>query len=214
MRVFLIWQRVLMTGAVSALVFLLAGCGDGGGGRQFLSIGTAGTGGIYYPLGGAIASRLSIADPDRQYTAEVTGGSVENMNDRLRGVPRRCRFRSTTLRPQGNRAPVRQRRACGSARQLERYVCWRLSRQTCLRGCTRKWHRATRETVASRVRHHLRRCRDSLPVVPRVGQRSPRWSDRCGYHLRRIPGLVCPGGNNDRCGAATPGGFGAHRNYE
>ncbi len=80
MRVFLIWQRVLMTGAVSALVFLLAGCGDGGGGRQFLSIGTAGTGGIYYPLGGAIASRLSIADPDRQYTAEVTGGSVENMN--------------------------------------------------------------------------------------------------------------------------------------
>jgi TRAP transporter TAXI family solute receptor len=70
-----------MTGALSALVFLLAGCGDGGGGRrEFLSIGTAGTGGIYYPLGGAIASRLSVADPGRQYTAEVTGGSVENMN--------------------------------------------------------------------------------------------------------------------------------------
>ena len=68
---------LLTTSAALALVFLFAGCGGGsGGGRQFLSIGTAGTGGIYYPLGGAIASRLSIADPIRQYTAEVTGGSV------------------------------------------------------------------------------------------------------------------------------------------
>lgn len=49
-------------------------------GQEFMSLGTAGTGGIYYPLGGAIASRLSIADDARQYTAEVTGGSVENVN--------------------------------------------------------------------------------------------------------------------------------------
>lgn len=72
--------------SVSA-VFLLAlflGCdGTGAGGRQFLSIGTAGTGGIYYPIGGAIASHLSVRDSVRQYTAEVTGGSVENVN-RLR----------------------------------------------------------------------------------------------------------------------------------
>ena len=46
---------------------------------RFMSIGTGGTGGIYYPLGGAIASVLSTSDPDRQYTAEVTGGSVENI---------------------------------------------------------------------------------------------------------------------------------------
>ena len=51
--------------------------------RQFLSLGTAGTGGIYYPLGGAMAARLSISDTLRQYTAEVSGGSVENVN-RLR----------------------------------------------------------------------------------------------------------------------------------
>jgi TRAP transporter TAXI family solute receptor len=69
------------------LAFVVAGCAEAGGaGRRFLSIGTAGTGGIYYPLGGAIASRLSIADPDRQYTAEVTGGSVENMNRVARGA--------------------------------------------------------------------------------------------------------------------------------
>jgi TRAP transporter TAXI family solute receptor len=48
-----------------------------------MSIGTAGTGGIYYPLGGALANRLSLRDSARQYTAEVTGGSVENAN-RLR----------------------------------------------------------------------------------------------------------------------------------
>lgn len=51
-----------------------------GGPQEFLSLGTAGTGGIYYPLGGAIASRLTTVDPSRQYTAEVSGGSVENVN--------------------------------------------------------------------------------------------------------------------------------------
>ena len=56
-----------------------AACGLEGG-RTFLSLGTGGTGGIYYPLGGALASRLSIADESRQYTAEVSGGSVENIN--------------------------------------------------------------------------------------------------------------------------------------
>ena len=50
------------------------------GGREFLSLGTAGTGGVYYPLGGALASRLSIADSVRQFTAEVSGGSIENIS--------------------------------------------------------------------------------------------------------------------------------------
>ncbi len=48
-----------------------------------MSLGTGGTGGVYYPLGGAIAARLSLVDPGRQYTAEVSGGAVENVN-RLR----------------------------------------------------------------------------------------------------------------------------------
>jgi len=61
------------------VAIILAACG-GEGRREFLSLGTAGTGGVYYPLGGAIASRLSMADPARQYTAEVSGGSVENVN--------------------------------------------------------------------------------------------------------------------------------------
>lgn len=68
---------------VVALAGLAAGCGGDAGPSRFVSLGTAGTGGIYYPLGGTIASLLSTADSARQYNAEVTGGSLENVT-RLR----------------------------------------------------------------------------------------------------------------------------------
>lgn len=67
--------------AAALLTLATAACGgESGSARRFLSIGTAGTGGVYYPLGGALASRLSVADSRHRYTAEVTGGSVENVN--------------------------------------------------------------------------------------------------------------------------------------
>jgi TRAP transporter TAXI family solute receptor len=44
-----------------------------------LSIVTGGTGGVYYPLGGGIANVLSKHVPGWQATAEVTGGSVDNL---------------------------------------------------------------------------------------------------------------------------------------
>jgi uncharacterized protein len=44
-----------------------------------LSIATGGTGGVYYPLGGGLANVLSKYLPDMQATAEVTGGSVDNL---------------------------------------------------------------------------------------------------------------------------------------
>jgi hypothetical protein len=68
-----------LTAAALLSSLFVAGCGEGGGPRRFLSIGTGGTGGLYYPIGGALASRLSIRDSTRTYTAEVTGGSVENI---------------------------------------------------------------------------------------------------------------------------------------
>ena len=46
---------------------------------QTISIGTGGTGGVYYPLGGGIAAVLSKYVPGMQATAEVTGGSVANL---------------------------------------------------------------------------------------------------------------------------------------
>ena len=44
---------------------------------QNISIATGGTGGVYYPMGGGMASVLSKHVPGMQATAEVTGGSVE-----------------------------------------------------------------------------------------------------------------------------------------
>ena len=46
---------------------------------QNLSIATGGTGGVYYPMGGGIAAVLSKFVPGMQATAEVTGGSVDNL---------------------------------------------------------------------------------------------------------------------------------------
>jgi TRAP transporter TAXI family solute receptor len=46
---------------------------------QNISIGTGGTGGVYYPMGGGLASILSKYVPGMQATAEVTGGSVDNL---------------------------------------------------------------------------------------------------------------------------------------
>ena len=46
---------------------------------QNISIATGGTGGVYYPLGGGMAAVLSKYVPGMQATAEVTGGSVDNL---------------------------------------------------------------------------------------------------------------------------------------
>src|SRR3954471_24146180 len=47
--------------------------------QKTMSIGTGGTGGVYYPLGGAVANVLSKSLPNLQATAEVTGGSGDNL---------------------------------------------------------------------------------------------------------------------------------------
>ena len=44
-----------------------------------LSIGTGGTGGVYYPMGGGMAAILSKYVPGWEATAEVTGASVANL---------------------------------------------------------------------------------------------------------------------------------------
>ncbi len=46
---------------------------------QNISIATGGTGGVYYPMGGGMAAVLSKHVPGMQATAEVTGGSVDNL---------------------------------------------------------------------------------------------------------------------------------------
>jgi len=63
-----------------ALLSLLAGLAlSAGVSAQNISIATGGTGGVYYPMGGGIAAVLSKHVPGMQATAEVTGGSVDNL---------------------------------------------------------------------------------------------------------------------------------------
>lgn len=47
--------------------------------QKTISIATGGTGGVYYPMGGGMANVLSKYVPGMQATAEVTGGSVDNL---------------------------------------------------------------------------------------------------------------------------------------
>ena len=47
--------------------------------QRTISIGTGGTGGVYYPIGGGLANVLSKKLPSMQATAQVTGGSVDNL---------------------------------------------------------------------------------------------------------------------------------------
>ena len=47
--------------------------------KKSFSIGTGGTGGVYYPLGGGLANLLTKYVPGWSATAEVTGGSVDNL---------------------------------------------------------------------------------------------------------------------------------------
>ncbi len=55
-------------------------CGFSGVQAQNLSIATGGTGGVYYPMGGGLAAVLSKHVAGMSATAEVTGGSVDNLN--------------------------------------------------------------------------------------------------------------------------------------
>jgi TRAP transporter TAXI family solute receptor len=54
---------------------------------QNISIGTGGTGGVYYPMGGGIAAVLSKYVQGMEATAEVTGGSVDNLKLIASGKP-------------------------------------------------------------------------------------------------------------------------------
>jgi TRAP transporter TAXI family solute receptor len=67
---------------VAAMAAILAAglmASDANAQQKTMSIGTGGTGGVYYPLGGAVANVLTKNLPNVQATAEVTGGSVDNL---------------------------------------------------------------------------------------------------------------------------------------
>jgi TRAP transporter TAXI family solute receptor len=71
-----------MNRVFTALVAVVAAFGLATGhaqDRKRISISTGGTGGVYYPLGGGLAAAISKFVPGVEATAEVTAGSVANM---------------------------------------------------------------------------------------------------------------------------------------
>jgi len=76
-------MRRFFTAAIAAICTALSATAL----AQNISIGTGGTGGVYYPMGGGIAAVLSKYVPGMQATAEVTGGSVDNLKLIATGKP-------------------------------------------------------------------------------------------------------------------------------
>jgi TRAP transporter TAXI family solute receptor len=66
---------VAMAAALTGTLF----CGAAFAQQKTIAIGTGGTGGVYYPVGGGLANLLSKNLPGVQATAQVTGGSVDNL---------------------------------------------------------------------------------------------------------------------------------------
>ena len=76
-------KRVLAAGAVlAAMVVFFTGCNGNSDveGKKFLNIGTGGTAGTYYPIGGAMAEILNKEIPGMNASAQSTGASVANVN--------------------------------------------------------------------------------------------------------------------------------------
>ena len=69
--------RTIMIGILIGVAMLWSGTAAAK--TTFISIGTGGTGGIYYPYGGGVAEIWTKYVPGIQAVAEVTGASVENV---------------------------------------------------------------------------------------------------------------------------------------
>jgi len=78
-------MRLLASAALGAAIALSGG--SLAQEKYSLSIATGGTGGVYYPIGGGLANLLSKYVPGMQATAEVTGGSVDNLKLIATGKP-------------------------------------------------------------------------------------------------------------------------------
>ena len=68
-------KRTVLIALALALIVLPAQAEE----KTRLSVVTGGTGGVYYPLGGAVANVLSKYMPGGAATAEVTSASIDNL---------------------------------------------------------------------------------------------------------------------------------------
>jgi hypothetical protein len=103
---------------VAASVFVACGGGSSANVR-FISIGTGGSGGVYYPYGGAIARLISEKLPNVRATAEVTGGAVDNLKLlHLGKIDLAFTLADTLAEAVSGRGPFQESGAIGSIRTL------------------------------------------------------------------------------------------------
>ncbi len=76
-----------LTGFLLAAVFLFAGAAESQAATQFVTMGTGGVTGVYYPTGGAISKLVNAKrkEYNLRMTVESTGGSVFNVNALMNG---------------------------------------------------------------------------------------------------------------------------------
>ena len=104
---------VLLLGALA-----LSACA-GGDATRYISIATGGTGGVYYPYGGAVARLISLHIPDVNATAEVTGASVDNLKLlQLGNVDLAFTLADTLAEAQAGTGPFAESGAVGAARTV------------------------------------------------------------------------------------------------
>lgn len=76
------FRRFLIIFLLAGLVMPAAGIKEAQAERRFITIGTAGLSGVYYPVGGAICRVVNRKKSEHNITCSVqsTGGSIENLN--------------------------------------------------------------------------------------------------------------------------------------
>jgi TRAP transporter TAXI family solute receptor len=111
--------RLLALFTVTALgTMLLSACSSSAPPR-FLSIATGGSGGVYFPYGGALAKLISDHVPGVQATAEVTNASVDNLKlMQLGKVDLAFTLADTLAEAVRGRGPFKDTGAIGSIRTV------------------------------------------------------------------------------------------------
>lgn len=82
-------KRILLFFLIALLAFMVVSCGQNGNSKRtrFVTIGTGGVTGVYYPTGGAISRMINKKEAEYglKATVESTAGSVYNINSVLSG---------------------------------------------------------------------------------------------------------------------------------
>jgi TRAP transporter TAXI family solute receptor len=116
---FKVGKRISMSSIVLSMFSMVLISCSGSATPRFLSIATGGSGGVYFPYGGALARLISEKVPGVQATAEVTNASVDNLKlMQLGKVDLALTLADTLAEAVRGRGPFKDTGAIGSVRTV------------------------------------------------------------------------------------------------